>query len=187
MIFRKVPNYIVKARASYQLVRGVPSDCQANVGNKKWKEGRGKTVNEARARLPGFLARTDLLIAEARGEQLTNVERVIWQGDHPEFSAFELAEEANPQGGMYLDDGTPNPEFESMLAMAEAVKAVKANALLSTDGLLQARRLDREPAPRTFEVWVKALKAFMAFTSKSRHFQCTRADAVAYEGALLPG
>ena len=136
-------------------MRGVPSDCQANVGNKKWKEGRGKTVNEARARLPGFLARTDLLIAEARGEQLTNVERVIWQGDHPEFSAFELAEEANP-------------EFESMLAMAEAVKAVKANALLSKDGLLQARRLDREPAPRTFEGWVKALNAFMAFTSKSR-------------------
>ena len=77
VIFRKVPNYIVKARASYQLVRGVPVDCQTKVGKKKWKEGGGKTLNEARARLPGFLARTDLLIAEARGEQLTNEEQVI--------------------------------------------------------------------------------------------------------------
>ena len=52
VVFRKVPNYVVKARASYQLVRGVPSDCQAKVGKKKWKEGGGKTVNEARAKLP---------------------------------------------------------------------------------------------------------------------------------------
>ena len=87
--------------------------------------------------------------------------------------------------GMHLDDGRPNPEFESMLAMAEAVKAGKANAMLSTDGFLQARRLDREPAARTFEGWVKALHAFMTFTGKPKPFQCTRADAVAYEDALL--
>ena len=93
---RKVPSYIVKARASYQLVRGVPVDCQAKVGKKKWKEGGGKTLSEARARLPGFLARTDALIGEARSEQLTNKERVIRIGDHPELSALDLAEQANP-------------------------------------------------------------------------------------------
>ena len=96
MVFRKVPNYIVKARASHQLVRGVPSDCQAKVGKKKWKEGGCKTVNEARAKLPAFLSRTDALIAEARGEPLTNEERVILLCGHPELSAFELDEEANP-------------------------------------------------------------------------------------------
>ena len=96
MPFRKVPNYIVKARASYLLVRGVPSDCQAKVGKKKWKEGGGKTVNEARARLPGFLARTDLLIAEARGEQLSNEERVIQQGDH-QGGGFRETDLAEPQ------------------------------------------------------------------------------------------
>ena len=185
MVFRKVPNYIVKARASYQLVRGVPSDCQAKVGKKKWKEGGCKTVNEARAKLPAFLSRTDALIAEARGEQLTNEEKVIRQGDVEGWSPVVLAEEANPQVGMYLGDGSPNPAFESMVAMAEAVKAGKANALLSSEGLLQARRLDREPAPRTFQGWVKALDAFMAFTTKSKPFQCTRADAVAYKDALL--
>ena len=184
MIFRKVPNYIVKARASYQLVRGVPVDCQTKVGKKKLKEGGGKTLNEARERLPGFLARTDALIAQARGEQLTNEELVIRQGDHAGISPIDW-QKRDIQVGMYLDDGTPNPEFESILAMAEAVKAGKANALLSTDGLLQARRLDREPAPRTFQGWVKALNAFLAFTDKSKPFQCTRADAVAYKDALL--
>jgi hypothetical protein len=68
VVFRKVPNYIVKGRASYQLQRGVPSDCQAQVGKKKWKEPGGKTLNEARARVPGFIARTDLEIRQARGE-----------------------------------------------------------------------------------------------------------------------
>ena len=68
---------------------------------------------------------------------------------------------------------------------AEAIKAGKANALLSTDGLLQASRLDREDAPRTFEGWVTALNAFMAFTNKSKPFRCTRADAVSYKDALL--
>ena len=38
MVFRKVPGAIVKARASYQLQRGVPRDCQSQVGKKKWKE-----------------------------------------------------------------------------------------------------------------------------------------------------
>ena len=185
MVFRKVPNYIVKARASYQLVRGVPSDCQAKVGKKKWKEGGGKTINEARAKLPAFLARTDSLIAQARAEQLTNEELVIRQGDVEGWSAVVLAQEANPHVAERFDDGSYNPEFESMVAMAEAVKAGKANALLSTQGLLQARRLDREPAPRTFEGWVMALHAFMAFTGKSKPFQCTRADALSYKDALL--
>ena len=81
VVFRKVPNYITKARASYQLVRGVPTDCQAHVGKKKWKEGGGKTVSQARAKLPGFLARTDAEIRQARGEQLTPEELVIRLGD----------------------------------------------------------------------------------------------------------
>jgi len=68
--FRKVPSYIVKARASYQLQRAVPSDIWAKVGKKKWKEGGGKTLSEARARVPGFIARTDAEIRQALGEQL---------------------------------------------------------------------------------------------------------------------
>ena len=50
LVGRKVPDSIVKARASYQLQRGVPCDCQPHVGKKKWKEPGGTTLNEAPAR-----------------------------------------------------------------------------------------------------------------------------------------
>jgi len=58
----KVPNVIVKARASYQLQRGVPFDCQAQIGKKTWKEGAVRTLNEVMARVPAFITRTDLEI-----------------------------------------------------------------------------------------------------------------------------
>jgi len=45
--------------------------------------------------------------------------------------------------------------------------------------------LDREPAPRTFEGWVKALQAFMEFTKHPRPARATRADAVAYKNHLI--
>ena len=180
-----MPNYIVKARASYQLQRGVPSDCQAQVGKKKWKEPGGKTLNEARARVLGFVARTDLEIRQARGEQLTPEERLIQQGPLPGVLAGDLVDMAAPHVGMFFDDGTPNPQYEDLLATAQLVREGKARELLSAEGLLQARRLDREPSPRTFEGWSRALEAFMAFTDRARPFNCTRADAEAYKEHLL--
>ena len=50
LVGRKVPDSIVKARASYQLQRGVPCDGQSHVGKKQWKEPGGTTLNEAPAR-----------------------------------------------------------------------------------------------------------------------------------------
>ena len=186
MVFRKVPNYIVKARASYQLQRGVPSDCQAQVGKKKWKEPGGKTLNEALARVPGFLARTDLAIRQARGEQLTPEEQLLQLGPVPELSAFELAERIAPRGvGPYLDDGRPDPVFEKIFETAQLVQEGKARQLLTTAGLLEARRIDRDPAPRTFDGWVQALEEFMSFTNKPRPSSCTQADALAYKEFLL--
>lgn len=185
VVFRKVPNYITKARASYQLVRGVPTDCQAHVGKKKWKEGGGKTVSQARAKLPGFLARTDAEIRQARGEQLTPEEWVIRLGDHPGLKAGDLADAAAPHVSQYLDDGSVNPVYERVLATAEAVKAGKGNALLSVDGLLQARRLDREPGGSTYQGWRSALLNFMAFSGKARPGLCTPADAEGFKDYLL--
>ena len=92
MVFRKVPNYIVKARASYQLQRGVPFDCQVQVGKKKWKEPGGETLNEARERVPGFIARTHLAIRTARGAQLTPEEQLLQIGQVPQLTAVEYVE-----------------------------------------------------------------------------------------------
>lgn len=180
-----MPSYIVKGRASYQLQRGVPSDCQAQVGKKKFKEPGGKTLNEARARVPGFITRTDLEIRQARGEQLAPEERLIQIGQVDGLSAMELAEMTAPHQGQYLDDGSPDPAFERVFAVARQVQEGKARELLSVEGLLQARFNERDPSPRTFEGWAKALEGFIAFSEKPRPFNCTKADALAYRDHLL--
>lgn len=163
----------------------MPSDCQEQVGKKKWKEPGGKTLNEARARVPGFIARTDMAIRTARGEQLTPEEQLLQAGQEPGCSPVELVEHYAPRISQYFDDGTPNPAYEKVFSVAQLVQEGNASQLLTADGLLEARRLDRDPAPRTFEGWVKALRSFMAFTKKPRPFNCTRADAIAYKNFLL--
>lgn len=184
MPFRKVPNYIVKARASYQLVRGVPVDIQAKVGKKKWKEPGGKTLSEARSRVPAFITKTDAEIKRCRGEQLTPEEILIaMKGHHPE----EMVSRATHSIPEFLDEqGTiNNPDWDRLASMAEAIASGEAVAVLSADALLQARKLDRDPAARTYIGWKSALEAFMAFTDKQRPGLCTAADAVAFKDHLL--
>ena len=125
MAFRKLPNYVTKGRASYVLQRGVPKDCRTKVGKNKWTEPGGNTLNEARARVPGFVSRTDAEMANARGLKISPegaVLRQMTEGEMTIWSVVALAEEADPRVAQYLDDGTVNPQFESMVAMAEAAK-----------------------------------------------------------------
>jgi len=98
---------------------------------------------------------------------------------------MELAEMTAPHQSQYIDDGSPAPALEQVLATAQLVQEGKARELLSVEGLLQARRVEREPSPRTFEGWVKALESFMAFSEKPRPFNCNKADALAYRDHLL--
>ena len=186
MSYRKVPNYIVKARAGYQLQRGVPSDIQAKVGKKKWKEGAGRTLNEARAKVPGFVARTDAEIKRYRGERLSPEERLLHMKGHG-LGADEMLAVAAPTVEEYLDgDGTiQNPEWNRLADMAEAVAAGDVAAVLTAEALLQARRLDTDPAARTYVGWKTALESFMAFTGKARPGLCTSADAQAFKDHLL--
>ena len=81
--FRKLPNCITKGRASYVLQRGVPKDCRAKVGKNKWTEPGGDTLNEARARVPSFISRTDAEIARARGEKVSPEELVLPEAVSP--------------------------------------------------------------------------------------------------------
>ena len=180
-----MPSYIVKMRQSYGLQRSVPRDLQQVIGKRLFKEPGGPTLSQARARVTGFLQRTDAVISTARGKPLSAMEELITTGPVAGVMAGDLVEISNPRLGMYLEDGRPNPQYENLLSLAEDVQSGKATQLLTTDGLLQSRRMDRDPAPRTFEGWVKALEAFMTFTQKERPYGCTRADAVAYKDHLL--
>ena len=54
--------------------------------------------------------------------------------------AGDLVDTAVPTVGMSLDDETPNPQHEDLLATSQLAQEAKAGELLSTDGLLRARR-----------------------------------------------
>ena len=149
------------------------------------------SIHEARANVQGFLDQTELEIKRAKGEQVTPEELMLEVVQkEPSFiheeGSYGLVELVAPRLDPYLDDqGTPNPEFERLYATAQAISKGELQSLLTADGLLEARRLDREPAPRTFEGWVKALQAFMEFTKHSRPGEATRADAIAYKDHLI--
>ena len=67
MAYRRIPSYVYKARQGYVPQRAVPTDVRAVIGRAKFKEPGG-TLQEARARVPAFIARTDHEIAIARGQ-----------------------------------------------------------------------------------------------------------------------
>ena len=54
--------------------------------------------------------------------------------------AGDLVDTAVPSVGMSLHDETSNPQHEDLLATSQLAQQGKAGELLSTDGLLQARR-----------------------------------------------
>jgi integrase len=149
------------------------------------------SIHEARANVQSFLDQTELEIRRAKGEQVTPEELMLEAVQKEpslikEFGTYGLVESVAPRLDAYLDNqGTPNPEFERLYSTAQAIGKGELQRLLTFDGLLEARRLDREPAPRTFEGWVKALQAFMEFNRHSRPGAATRADAVAYKDHLI--
>lgn len=185
MPFRKVPSYIRKHGSSYQLFRGVPKDVQKVLGRTKFTEAGGKTLNQARARVPSFISRTDIEIRQARGEKLSPEERLLQQQPDPENTPLDLVEVVAPDVDPLLADGSPNPRFETLLGIAGQVVTGTAQPLMTADGLLTSRRLARQPSPRTFEGWVKALDAFLAFVGNSYPEHATRQQAVAYRDHLL--
>ena len=169
----------------------MPRPLRQAIGKAIWKGASYQSIHEARANVSAFLAKTDLEIKRAKGEQLTPEE---WMLDvvqiEPSFikkyGPFDLVELAAPRLDAYLDnEGTPDPEFERLYGLVQAIGKGELQTLMTVDGLLEARRLDREPAPRTFEGWVKALQAFMDFNKHSRPAEATRADAVAYKEHLI--
>ena len=192
MGFRRAPSYIAQLPSgSYQLQRGVPRPLRQAIGKAIFKGPSFSSIHEARGNVQGFLDQTELEIRRAKGEQVTPQELMLEAVQKEpslikEVGTYGLVELVAPRLDAYLDNqGTPNPEFERLYLMAQAINRGELQSLLTADALLETRRLDREPAPRTFEGWVKALQAFMEFTNHSRPGEATRADAVAYKDHLI--
>lgn len=186
MAYRKLPSYIYKRRQGFGLQRAVPSDLRVVLGKAKFKEPGGETLNEARARVPGFVARTDELIRTARGHsRLTNDQlmEVLPQlsanwGMEPQDVAVAL-QMLGLKGVDALSPKQMQRGSDVVLGQAQAKR------LYTAEDLLDARRRDKQPAARTYEGWKKALVAFMEFTKKASPLSCTEQDAVEYKDHLL--
>jgi integrase len=186
VVYRKLPSYIYKRRQGYGLQRAVPSDLRVVLGKAKFKEPGGDTLNEARARVPGFVARTDELIRTARGHsRLTNDQLMEAL---PELTADwgmdpqDVVVALQMLGLKGVDALTPEQvERGSQLVLGKA----QPRRLYTAEDLLDARRRDRQPAARTYEGWKKALTAFMEFTKKASPLSCTEQDAADYKDHLL--
>jgi integrase len=186
MVFRRVPSFIYKARQGYVLQRSVPADVREAIGKAKFKESGGSTLNEARARIPGFLSRTDELIRVARGQGRLSTDELMEA--LPELiKGWKITPEDMAVGLQML--GMQGVDALTPQQVDRGAKLVRGQAeprpLYTAEDLLAARRKDRQPAARTYEGWKKALTAFMNFTQKASPIGCTEQDAVDYKEHLL--
>jgi len=178
----KIPSHIYKARQSYVLQRAVPSDVRQIVCKATWKEAGGKTLNEARARLPGFLARTDREIAIARGELLLTPDEQIDRLpltaalDDPDVQQLLLE-------GAEVDPDLSQAQRERMVAVVKG-DLIPDPIYTAKDLIAIATRL-KQPARRTRESWAKELDLFMRFCGVSSPLSCTKKHAAAYRTQLL--
>ena len=178
----KIASHIYKARQSYVLQRAVPSDVRQVVCKATWKEGGGKTLNEARARLPGFLARTEREIAIARGQLLLTADEHIDRLPH-------TSELADPEVQALLVEGARvDPDLSQ--AQRERMVAVVTGALVpdpvyTAEDLIAIATKLKQPARRTRESWCKQLDLFMQFCGVASPLSCTKSQAAAYRTDLL--
>ena len=148
----KIASHIYKARQSYVLQRAVPSDVRQVVGKATWKEGGGKTLNEARARLPGFLAWTDREIAIARGELLLTpdeqIDRLPLTTDLKDPVMQELLLE-----GARIDPELTQAQRERMAAVVTG--DLIPDPVYTAEDLIAIATKLKQPAKRTLESWCK--------------------------------
>lgn len=178
----KIAGHIYKARQSYVLQRAVPSDVRQVVCKATWKEPGGKTLNEARARLPGFLARTDREIAIARGEvRLTvdeQIDRLPLTTDLKDPEMQELLLE-----GARIDPDLTQAQRERMAAVVTG--DLIPDPVYTAEDLIAIATKLKQPAKRTRESWCKQLDLFMQFCGAGSPLSCTKDQAAAYRTHLL--
>jgi len=178
----KIASYIYKARQSYVLQRSVPSDVRQVVGKATWKEGAGKTLIEARSRLPGFLARTDGEIAIARGELLLTIDEQIDRLPltvdlkAPDMQELLLV-------GAEADTDLSKAQRERMVGVVKG-ELTPDPIYTARDLIAVATRL-KQPARRTRASWCRELDLFMQFCGVGSPLSCTKKHSAAYRTQLL--
>ena len=156
-------------------------DVRAVIGRAKFKEPGG-TLQEARARVPAFIARTDHEIAIARGQlQLSadeHIDRI------PQTFNLQDPDEVDAllEGARVAPD-LSDPERERTVAVVKG-QLIPEPSYTAQDLIGIATRL-KQPAKRTYESWCKQLDLFLQFCGASSPLSCTKQQAASYRTHLL--
>ena len=163
MAYRRIPSYVYKARQGYVLQRAVPTGIRAVIGRAKFKEP-GRTLQEVRARVPAFIARTNQEIAIARGQlQLSadeHIDRI------PQTFNLQDPDEVDA----VLEGARVAPDLSD--AQRERMAAVVKGQLIpeppySAQDLIGIATKLKQPAKRMHESWCKQLDLFLQFCGAS--------------------
>ncbi|MDG2329442.1 MAG: site-specific integrase, partial [Synechococcus sp. cluster2_bin.44] len=132
-----------------------------------------------------FLAETEQLIKEARGQQLTPTQQLLSLIPQREeipagVDAHELVSGVSREP-MYLDNqGSINPKYEELHDLAQGVLKGTAKDLKTPEDLLTRATLLKSPAPGTRFEWERYLGKLMEKTGKQYLQQITRDDALSW-------
>ena len=102
----------------------MPPDCRVVIGKATWIRKAGNSATEAKRNAAMFLAETEQLIKEARGQQLTATQKLLsllpQREEIPnDMDAHDLVEGVSREP-MYLDEkGSINPRCEQLDDLAQ--------------------------------------------------------------------
>ena len=190
--WRAVADYLKrrKGRDGFFFQRSVPSDCRAVIGKATWTRKAGNSAAEAKRNVPQFLAETEQLIKEARGQQLTPSQKLRSllpeRGLVPaDIDAHDLVSSVSREP-MYLDNqGSVNPRYEELHDLAKGVLDGTATDLKTPEQLLTQASLLKSPAASTQAIWRRHLDTLMDQSGREYIQQVTREDALAYRASEL--
>ena len=179
-----------KDRKGWFFQRSVPPDCRDVIGRATWIRKAGDTLTEAKRNAAVFLEESEQLIREARGQRLTDEQRLVSllpvRKDIPEdMDAVDLVEQVT-RVPMYLDDqGSINPRFDELHEIAQGVLRGTAKALTKPEELLTRATLLKDPSAGTAYEWSRYLTKLMEHSGREYIQQVTREDALAWRADEL--
>ena len=155
-----------------------------------WRRKAGKNLAEAKRNAAVFLAETEQLIQQARGQQLTPEQKLVslipHVADVPEgMDAHDLVQEVSREP-MHLDDkGTVNPRYEELHGLAQDVLRGTARPMNTAEELLTRAALLKSPSPSTAFEWQRYLTKLMEHSGREYIQQVSRDDALAWRASEL--
>ena len=184
--------YLVRlpGRSGYYFQRRCPSDVAKSIGKVMWRWKAGNTLTEARKAVVEALHKTDVLIAEHRGEVTPELLEAIDAKPVPNLLTVTTRDFKEVDGEevevTVTEQLTPQdlyPRFSEEAAQ-RLVQRHQGQSRTAEDLLRQAIRL-KQPAVSTERGWRQFLSKAMSITNQSFIDEFSEADARKYRDFLL--